>query len=95
MKMASILVFIIVIIVFVYVTSDFWAWSSFDFKFLSLSISPFHICTLWTEGPFEKFQFYVLPMKNLFFFPGISNLQNDLLIGKITKFLSLEQFTNS
>ena len=30
-----------------------------------------HIGALWTEGPIEKFQFYVLPMKNLFFFPGI------------------------
>ena len=30
-----------------------------------------HIGALWTEGPFEKFQFYVLPMKNQFFFSGI------------------------
>ena len=32
------------------------------------SIYPEHIGALWTEGPFEKFQFYVLPMKNLFFY---------------------------
>ena len=30
-----------------------------------------HIGALWTEGPFEKFQCYILPMKNQFFFPGI------------------------
>ena len=39
---------------------------------------------MWTESPFENFQFYVLPMKNLFFFPWnfvrqYSNLQNDIL----------------
>ena len=25
----------------------------------------------WTEGPYEKFQFYIFPMKNLFFLLGI------------------------
>ena len=51
-----------------------WPWTSFN-----PTLNRLHIGALWTEGPFEKFQFYVLPMKNLFFFPGISNLQNDIL----------------
>ena len=44
-----------------------------------------HNGTLGTEGPYEKFQSYVLPTKNLFFWAGIlpgrqlSNLQNDML----------------
>ena len=36
-----------------------------------LSLYKNHKGAWWTEGPYEKFQFYILPMKNLFFFLGI------------------------
>ena len=41
------------------------AWYGWYASWLQIGIM--HIGALWTEGPFEKFQFYVLPMKNLFF----------------------------
>ena len=36
----------------------------------------------WTEGPYEKFQFYILPMKNLFFF--VRNFLDNSLTFKMT-----------
>ena len=46
-----------------------------------------HIGALWTEGLFEKFQFYVLPMKNLFFFPEI--LLDNSLTFKMTYWICM------